>query len=48
MVGLDGVVYGNCQPDSGDDFECTTVLGLGFDTQSGVRMFRCVTDITAE
>lgn len=43
MIGLDGRVYGNCDPFSGDDFFCTTVVS----TISAQRKFRCHTQFTA-
>ncbi|KAJ4301746.1 hypothetical protein N0V90_003839 [Kalmusia sp. IMI 367209] len=48
LTGLDGNTYGNCIPFPGDDFQCNFPLPLGVATKSGVRMFRCLTDVTAE
>lgn len=38
MIGLDGVKYGECQPDAGDDFRCE-IPPLG--RIIGYRKFRC-------
>ncbi|KAK4096695.1 hypothetical protein N658DRAFT_489752 [Parathielavia hyrcaniae] len=43
MIGLDGRVYGNCDPFPGDDYLCTYLI----QTISGVRKFRCYTQFTA-
>jgi hypothetical protein len=43
MIGLDGRVYGNCDPFGGDDFLCTHLV----QTIGGYRKFRCHTQFTA-
>jgi hypothetical protein len=44
MIGLDGRVYGHCDPFPGDDYFCSTV----FETYFGDRKFRCYTQFTAD
>jgi hypothetical protein len=43
MIGLDGKVYGNCDPFPGDDYWCS----IGVSTVSAVRKFRCYSRFTA-
>lgn len=44
MEGLDGNVYGNCIVFPGDDFQCSD----GLKSVGGVRLFRCLTDVTVQ
>jgi hypothetical protein len=43
MIGLDGRVYGNCDPFPDDDFFCSTFVR----TITAKRMFRCYSSWTA-
>ncbi|KAK3897147.1 hypothetical protein C8A05DRAFT_20024 [Staphylotrichum tortipilum] len=46
MIGLDGNVYGNCDPFPSDDFMCTKMFA-GLQTISAIRKFRCYSSWTA-
>ena len=43
MIGLDGNVYGNCDPFPDDDFYCNFGIGAIW----GRRLFRCYSRFTA-